>query len=177
MLSEAQCGDDPIAPVKELPYDKLIEALDKPGVVYLTVINGDTPQPNDCGLNPKNNAAEWTGWGGPLNHDNMSIGEGPTTRNLITIERVRCQRGVGTHAIAKLVYDLTGLNYKAFHALVGVDDETGAGAIQFTFSIDGKEVHQTEELLQAMEGEVVDFDIPKGAKELQIDISNLGDNC
>jgi hypothetical protein len=177
LLSEAQCGDDPIDPAKDVPFDEVIEALDEPGVVYLTVINGDTPKPNKCGLNPTNDAAEWTGWGGPLNHDNMSIGEGPTTRNLITIEGVRCQRGVGTHAIANLVYDLTGLDYRAFHAFVGVDDETGAGVIQFTFNIDGKEVYQTEEMTQDKEGEVVDFDIPKGAKELHIYIDNRGDNC
>jgi hypothetical protein len=177
ILSYAQCNGDPIAPVKDIPFDEVIEALDKPGVVYLAVIHGDTPKPNDCGLNPKNDAAEWTGWGGPLTHDNMSIGEGVGTRNLITIQGVRCERGVGTHAIANLVYDLTGLDYKAFHAFVGVDDETGAGVIQFTFNIDGKEVYQTEEMTQDKEGEVVDFDIPRGAKELHIYIDNLGDNC
>lgn len=174
----AQCGDDPIAPASNIPFDELIEVIDSPGVVYLSLINGDTPKPNECGLNPSNPATEWVGWGGPLDHDNMSIGEGVGTRNLITIQGVRCERGIGTHAIANFVYDLTGENYKTFHALVGADDETDACLMQFVFSIDDVEVYKSEEISQDMEAEIVDFDIPNGAKELHIYIDNLGaDSC
>ena len=34
------------------------------------------PKPNKCGLSPKNPEAEWTGWGGPIDTDNATIGEG-----------------------------------------------------------------------------------------------------
>ena len=57
-------------------YDEVIEEDDRKGVTYLSFIGGSTPKPNKCGLNPKNPEAEWTGWGGPLDTDNATIGEG-----------------------------------------------------------------------------------------------------
>jgi hypothetical protein len=190
MLSFAQCGDDPIDPALDIPFDELVEAIDSPDVIYLAFVNGDTPRPNECGLNPSNDPAEWTGWGGPIDHDNMSIGEGPGTRNLITISEIRYERGIGTHAIAKLVYDLTGKDYKGFHAVAGLAAEVNmpgaadtcghGGTVQFVFSIDGNEVY-TSAVLRGLDvyaegkGELVEFDIPAGAKELQIDILDGGD--
>jgi len=179
----AQCDDDPIEPAIDVPFETEVGAT--AGVVYLTVVNGDTPVPNECGLNPKNDPAEWAGWGGPLEHDNMSIGEGPGTRNLITIGTVRYARGIGTHGAATLVFDLTGRDYTSFHAVVGFDAEKTPGGCghggsgEFVFSIDGTEVYKSELLtgdgcLEAG-GELVEFDIPDGAQELVIQILDGGD--
>ncbi|MFQ6039832.1 MAG: hypothetical protein ACE5PV_03165, partial [Candidatus Poribacteria bacterium] len=75
------CGDPPNAPAKpakevkkedpnvQNDYDEVMKEDTRKGVTYLTFINGDQPKPNACGLNPSNNPAEWTGWGGPLNAD------------------------------------------------------------------------------------------------------------
>jgi len=184
-LSYAQCGEDPIEPAIDVPFEEEVEALDSPDVVYLAFINGDTPIPNECGLNPSNNLAECAGWGGPPDHDNMSIGEGPGTRNLITIGKVRYHRGLGTHSPANIYYDLTGRSYKAFHAVVGLDAEKTpggcghGGSAQFIFNIDGEEVYKSEILTGDgcidSGGEVVEFDIPAGAKELHINITEGGD--
>jgi endo-alpha-N-acetylgalactosaminidase len=183
IMSSAQCGDDPVEPAIDVPYETEVAAT--PGVVYLSVVNGDTPVPNDCGLNPSNDPAEWAGWGGPLNHDNMSIGEGADTRNLITIGTVRYERGIGTHAPAVFVFDLTGGDYTSFHAVVGLDAEKTPGGCghggsgQFVFSIDGDQVHESEVLTGdgCLEtgGEVVEFDIPAGASELVIEVLEGGD--
>jgi hypothetical protein len=185
ILSYAQCGDDPIDPAIDVAFEEEVEAIDSPDVIYLAFINGDTPKPNECGLNPSNDLAQCTGWGGPLNHDNMSIGEGGGTRNLITIGKVRYHRGLGTHSPATIIYDLTGKSYKAFHAVVGLDAEKTpggcghGGSAEFIFSIDGEEVYKSELLTGdgCLEtgGEVVDFDIPSGAKELEITITEGGD--
>lgn len=185
----AQCGDDPINPALEVPFEEEVEAIDNPAVTYLTVINGATPEPNDCGLNPSNEPAQWTGWGGPLNHDNMSIGEGGGSRNLITIGVVRYERGIGAHSPCTLIYDLTGKAYTAFHTVVGPDAEKytavaadtcgHGGTVQYIFSIDGKEVYTSAVLrgfdVLAEGGELVEFDIPSGAQELRIDITDSGD--
>jgi hypothetical protein len=71
------------APAVEVAFDEEVKAEED--VVYLSLIGGDTPVPNECGLNPSNPSGEWAGWGGPLNFDNASIGEGGATRNFITI--------------------------------------------------------------------------------------------
>ncbi|MBM3239750.1 T9SS type A sorting domain-containing protein [Candidatus Poribacteria bacterium] len=165
------------------------------GVVYLTLIAGDTPKPNACGLNPKNPPSEWTGWDGPLDKDNVSIGEGVGSRNPITIGGVRYKHGIGTHSQAKLVYDLTGADYIKFGAVVGLDDETDGpvvdgkytapecghgGSAQFIFSIDGRRVADSGVLKgvtnqRNTEGKNISFDIPKGSKELVIEIKDGGD--
>jgi len=158
----------------DVAFDSEVNA--EAGVVYLSLIGGDTPMPNDCGLNPSNDAAEWTGWGGPLENDNASIGEGPGTRNFITIAGVRYERGIGTHGAAKLVYDLTGGDYIKFKAVGGVDDEKTCGTVQFVFSVDDTQMADTGVLSHDdAAGAEVEFDIPAGAKELLIDVQDAGD--
>jgi hypothetical protein len=167
-------------------YEELVEEEIDPGIIYLSVINGDTPKANACGLNPSNPAAEYTGWGGPLNADNMTIGEGAGSRNDIVIGGILFERGVGTHAPGKLVYDLTGDNYVKFEAYVGMADEKDpaecghGGTGEFIFSVDGKEMFKSDVLMGTDGGEnveavKVEFDIAAGAKELLIDITNAGD--
>ena len=167
-------------------YDEVVEEDDRKGVIYLALIGGSQPKANGCGLIPKNDAGQWTGWGGPLNFDNVTIGEGPTSRNHIVIGGTYFERGIGTHALATLVYDLSGDKYLRFEAYVGMSDEkdpTGCnhgGSSDFTFSIDGNEAFKSERLTGSEGGEnveavKVEFDIPTGAKELTIVIGDGGD--
>ena len=197
------CGDPPNAPVvpalevnKEAvgtlnDYDEVIEESVGPGYYYLTVINGDTPTPNACGLNPSNPAAQWTGWGGPLDGDNVTIGEGPATRNEIVIGGTYFERGVGTHSVATLEYDLSGMKYVRFECYIGMSDEkdTGGngadscgrdGTGDFTFEVDDEEMFKSEVITGCLDGEniepvKVEFDIPSGAKALVITIGDGGD--
>ena len=167
-------------------YDKAVPEDTRPGVVYLALVGGDTPKPNACGLKPKNDPNEWTGWGGPIDYDNMTIGEGPGTRNDIVIGGVYFERGIGVHSEAKLVYDLTGADYVKFEGYIGMSDEKDpaecghGGSSQFIFYIDGKKVYESEVLTGTKDGEnvppvKVEFDIPPGAKELVIEITDGGD--
>ena len=110
-------------PGKQNDYDEVVEEDDRKGVTYLAFIGGSTPKPNDCGLIPKNSEAEWTGWGGPLDVDNATIGEGGGTRNHIVIGGIYFERGIGSHAIATMVYDLSGGDYLKFEGYVGMSDE------------------------------------------------------
>lgn len=192
------CGDPPNAPsvpAEEVneedlnvlnDYDEVIAEAEGPGYYYLTVINGDTPVPNACGLNPSNDAALWTGWGGPLNGDNVTIGEGAGSRNEIVIGGTYFERGVGTHALATFEYDLTGKKYVKFEGYVGMSDEKdpagcgAGGSCDFTFEVDGKEMFKSDVLKGSDGGENVDpvlveFDIPNGGKVLTIIVGDGGD--
>ena len=170
----------------ENDYDEVVEEDDRKGVVYLALIGGSQPKPNGCGLIPKNDAAQWTGWGGPLNFDNATIGEGPPTRNHIVIGGTYFERGIGAHSIGTFIYDLSGDKYLKFEAYVGMSDEKDPGGCNhggsgdFIFSIDGKEVTKTKTLTGSDGGENVDalkveFDIPSNAKELTIVMGDGGD--
>ena len=167
-------------------YDNVVEEDDRKGVVYLAVIGGSQPQPNACGLIPKNDAGQWTGWGGPLNFDNATIGEGPVSRNHIVIGGTYFERGIGAHAVGTLVYDLTGDKYLKFEAYVGMSDEKDpgdcghGGSGDFIFSVDGEQEFKSETLKGADGGENVDavkveFDIPANAKEFTIVMGDGGD--
>jgi hypothetical protein len=174
-------------PGKQNDYDKVQEEDERPGVAYLTFIKGKTPKPNKCGLNPSNDEASWTGWGGPLNCDNCTIGEGPPTRNKIVIGGIYFVRGIGTHGMATIEYDLTGAGpYVKFEAWVGMSDEKDpaecghGGTSDFMFKINGKQVHKTDILKGTDNGkqvpaEHVEFDIPANAKKLEIVIGDGGD--
>lgn len=167
-------------------YDMVVEEDTRDGVVYLALIGGSQPTPNGCGLIPKNDAAQWTGWGGPLNFDNVTIGEGATTRNHIVIGGTYFERGFGAHSVGTFVYDLTGDDYVKFEGYAGMSDEKDpggcghGGSSHFVFSIDGAEVESTETLTGSADGEnieplKVEFEIPDGATELTIVMGDGGD--
>ena len=195
-----ECGDlanAPAKPIEEVDeddlnfnndYDTIVEEEIGPGVVYLTLINGDQPTPNACGLNPSNDAGLWTGWGGPLNADNMTIGEGAGSRNEIVIGGTYFPRGIGAHAVGTMVYDLTGMNYATFEGYVGMSDEKDVGlecghggSGDFTFEVDGDEMFKSE-VLKGSDGAganqpavKVEFSIPAGAQELTVIFGDGGD--
>ncbi len=167
-------------------YDEIVREDNRTGVTYLTFIGGSTPRPNRCGLNPKNSRAEWTGWGGPLDTDNATIGEGAGTRNEIVIGGVYFERGIGSHAVATIVYDLSGDDYLKFEGYIGMSDEKDPGECghggsgHFVFNIDGNEVFESGRLLgtdggRNVEAVKVEIDIPVNARELEIIMGDAGD--
>ena len=185
-------GAKPIAevsaedPTVQNDYEEVVEDDTRDGVVYLALIGGSQPVPNACGLIPKNPVAEWTGWGGPLDTDNVTIGEGAGTRNHIVIGGIYFERGLGAHSVGTLVYDLAGDDYVKFEGYVGMSDEKDpadcghGGSSDFIFSIDGTEVFASETLQGTVDGENVDalkveFEIPTGAQELEIIMGDGGD--
>lgn len=188
--ANAQCKDIAKA-AKDVKFDKEVKATAS-GVVYLALAGGSSSKPNACGLIPKNDSAKWTGWGGPLTEDNASIGEGPGTRNYITIGGTRFQRGIGTHAAAQFVFDLTGGSYSKFSGYVGMDDEKDGGlaapecghggSSDFIFSVDGKQMAKSGVLKgvdanKQVPAMLIEFNIPSGSKELVIDITDGGDGA
>ena len=169
-------------------YIETVEEDDRPGVTYLALNNGSTPKANKCGLKPSNADNEWTGWGGPLEGENVTIGEGIGTRNEIVIGGIYFPRGIGAHAIATLVYDLTGDNYLKFEGYVGMSDEKDpaecghGGTGDFIFKVDGKQVFKSEVLMGTEGGKnvpavKVEFDISANAKELEIVMGDGGDGA
>ncbi len=195
---KGDCGKQPNAPAKaatkvakndpavQNDYDKVVAEDTRPGVVYLAPISGAQPKANACGLKASNPAAEMTGWGGPLDGENMTIGEGAGSRNDIVIGGTLFERGFGAHAIGKFVFPLTGDKYAKFECYAGMSDEKdpaecgSGGSSDFTFTIDGKEMKKTPVLKGTDGGKEVDafkvsFDIPSGAKELVIVMGDGGD--
>ncbi len=169
-------------------YETVVKEDTRDGVTYLSFIGGSQPKPNACGLNPKNARLNWTGWGGPIDTDNASIGQGVGFRNEIVIGGIYFERGLGTHANAKIIYNLTGGDYVKFEGYIGMSDETdpdacgNAGSSIFTFKVDDKTVFESGTIQGAVNGlnvppVRVSFDIPPNAKELEIIINTTEDGA
>ncbi|HGJ67627.1 TPA: hypothetical protein ENS27_19880 [bacterium] len=196
--AKSDCGKQPNAPAKPIKkvakndpnvqndYDKEVKEDTRTGVVYLAPVGGAQPKANACGLKASNPPAEMAGWGGPLDGENMTIGEGAGSRNEIVIGGTYFERGFGTHAAAKFVFPLTGDKYTKLECYVGMSDEKdpaecgNGGSSAFIFTIDGKEMAKTPTLKGTDGGKDVDpfkvaFDIPSGAKELVIQVTDGGD--
>ncbi|MYF97711.1 T9SS type A sorting domain-containing protein, partial [Candidatus Poribacteria bacterium] len=170
-------------------YDTIIEEDQRDVVTYLAFIGGSQPIPNACGLNPKNASLDWTGWGGPIDTDNATIGDGIGTRNEIVVGGVYFERGIATHAPANLVYDLTGSDYLHFEGYIGISDQTdgfcgNGGEVQFIFYIDDIEVYRSQPIAGNQDAPdrqntppiKVEFDIPTDAQELEIVFDTLDDD-
>ncbi|MBT3267572.1 hypothetical protein HN371_10485 [Candidatus Poribacteria bacterium] len=190
VFARAECVNLEVA-AKEVPFEEEILEDTRTGVAYLSLIGGSSTNANDCGLNPDNDDAQWTGWGGPLDTDNASIGEGIGQRNYITIGGIRFERGIGTHALATYFFDISGAPYKKFEAYVGMDDEKDAGAAgagdscgfggtcEFNISVDGKVKFESGFVSGMLDGDNVDaifveIDLAD-ASELLIEVADGGD--
>ncbi|MFC1712564.1 NPCBM/NEW2 domain-containing protein, partial [Candidatus Poribacteria bacterium] len=183
-VSETPCKNLIVA-AEERPFDRIIYEDKEINVVYLSLYGGDTPAPNACGLNPDNFPDEWSGYH-PADRDNVTISEGPGTHNFIIMGGILFERGIGSHAVATLVYDLTGGNYASFECYVGLPDEQthtncGNGSVDLTFTVDGAVMAETGVLTETLVNgrnatpTRVIFDIPPGAADLTISIGDGGD--
>jgi len=196
--AKSDCGEQPNVPPKpatkvaqndpnvQNDYDTMVEEDTRTGVVYLAPIAGDQPNPNACGLKSSNPEAEMAGWGGPLDGENMTIGEGAGSRNDIVIGGTFFERGFGTHAAATFVFPLTGDSYTRMECYVGMSDEKdpaecgNGGSSTFIFTVDGQDMVESPVLMGTEDGNdvppfEVSFDIPSGAKELVIQVTDGGD--
>ena len=156
----------PLAVVSEIP-DVVYEDTSE-YIVYLTILNGDTPLPNQDGLNPHNDEYEYkNGWG----HQNISD-NATTHKKVISIRGSSFERGISltppdhpSESILK--YDLTGNDYVKFVGYIGMTDDhqhainTGSnegaekscfvgGTVQFEIKLDGISVY-TSDILSGLD--------------------------
>jgi hypothetical protein len=93
-----------------------------------------------------------------------------TDSNPLTIGGITYDKGLGTHALSELVFDLNG-GYDLFEATVGIDDEVGNGAGDgssvFQVFGDGVLLEESSLLTGADAGEDLSVDI-SGVDELRL---------
>ncbi|MDE0013478.1 MAG: NPCBM/NEW2 domain-containing protein [Candidatus Poribacteria bacterium] len=160
-------------------------ATENSNFVYLTLVDGDQPVPNDVGLNPSNSKLEWTHWGEirdnlTTNGQNIVIGGTEFTRGISVVP--------GENQPSILIYDLTALNYIAFSGYIGLADEADfniginanascdvGGSATFTFEIDEQEIYYSDTVDGTDEPIHVEFAIPANSKELKITITDARD--
>ena len=87
-------------------------------------------------------------------------------------------KGLGMHSRAAVTYDLAG-KYRAFHAIVGLDDTTvGAGTAMCAVEVDGRRVFENSAVSRQKEAKRLPVIDVNGAKRLTlvVDFGELGDS-
>ena len=85
-------------------------------------------------------------------------------------------KGIGTHAVSRIVYDLSGLDVSTFSAVVGVDQEVPVGArssLSFQVFVDGAEVFSSGPMDRGTEPLPVEVDV-RGAQQLTLVVGDSG---
>jgi len=85
-------------------------------------------------------------------------------------------KGIGTHAVSQIVYDLSGLDVSTFSAVVGVDQEVPANArssLTFQVLLDGVEVFSSGPMDRGTEPKPVEVDV-HGAQQLTLVVGDSG---
>jgi beta-galactosidase len=72
------------------------------------------------------------------------------------------ERGLGTHANSRIVYDLTGGRFKTFRALVGRDEHAQDGQIAFEVWLDDKRVFASGPMQKTTAAQKVEVDVSAG---------------
>jgi hypothetical protein len=107
----------------------------------------------------------------PLRNDrNVSGG-------FLTLRGVEYARGLGVHSRSTVTYRLDG-KYRRFHAVLGIDDETGGkGSVIFDVLVDGKRAFRSDILTGTSAPLVLDRLDISGAKllTLRVDYATQGD--
>ena len=94
--------------------------------------------------------------------------------NPVRLDGQTYARGVGTHAPARILYEIPE-GYAWFEAVVGVDDETGGrGTTVASIVLDGRPVYQTPELRGGGSAAIARIPL-EGARQIQLEASATAD--
>ena len=113
-------------------------------------------------------AAASCGWGVPRN--DRAISGSP-----LRIGSTTYPKGIGTHAVSEIVYNLYGL-FRSFEAAVGVDaaSEGDKGSVVFEVYADGKLLWTSGLMKKSAGAKTLKFDVG-GVKELRLRVGDGGD--
>lgn len=109
-----------------------------------------------------------TGWS--VSQANKSIDSNP-----LTVGGVKYERGIGTHAISKVLLNLNGTSLK-FSALVGVDDEvkSAAASMEFYILCDRKVVFRSGVMKKGDAAKEINVNL-KGVQQLALLVTDAND--
>lgn len=111
---------------------------------------------------------------GPAERDMSNGGDEPGDGGPLTINNSVYAKGIGVHARSEVSVTVAD-KCSRFEAVIGVDDEVGAGgSVMFTVRGDGQELYASAVLTGARAAQVVDVDL-SGVEELTLSLSDGGD--
>ncbi|AOZ72210.1 hypothetical protein BK816_01970 [Boudabousia tangfeifanii] len=112
------------------------------------------------------------GWG-PIERD-MSNGESDSgDGTTLTVAGRTYEKGLGAHAVSSVTYPVPA-GFDEFRTLIGVDDETGRGSVEFEVWVDGQRVYGPEGMRAGTTAKEVRIPV-KGAGNVTLKVKDGGD--
>lgn len=152
------------------PCTEYAACHDAPFVVFRILAPGEAPATRKAAMLPDFNGTLYLS---TLNPVSVEQGWGNLETN-VTVDRNRMELrgksfryGLGTHAPAKLLYDIPP-GYDWFEATVGIDDETGGhGSVVVSVYLDGQQIFESPVLTGLSEPAVVRIPL-RGAQQIML---------
>jgi hypothetical protein len=91
----------------------------------------------------------------------------------IQLNNRKFDRGLGTHANARIVYDIAGQGFKHFQTWVGSDAGNPASTVSFGIKVDGEQRYDSGVMATLHPPRLVDIDVT-GAKTLELLVGDGG---
>jgi beta-galactosidase len=92
----------------------------------------------------------------------------------MTVAGRKFDRGLGTHANGRIMYELDGGQWKTFRAVIGRDEHAGDGRIVFEVWLDGKRLFESGPMTKESAAQPVELDV-SGGKILELRTHDGGD--
>jgi len=163
--------DITITQAKELPGQAVITAKSRDGLLSSTYVV-DIRAIDYVYLSDIDWVSATVGWG-TIQKDRSIDGNTITLRGE-NGQPVTYQKGIGTHAISEIVYDISGKNYEIFEAYVGVDQEmTYTASIVFQVWVDGEKVYDSGIMYPGTSQKYVSVNVA-GKNELKLVVTDGG---
>lgn len=117
---------------------------------------------------------------GPIEKNRSNGGSGARDGNILTLNGVRFEKGMGVYANSEIVYNVTGMGCKRFKATVGLDDiadNLSCGSVYFRVLKDNVQILQSPKMFKDTENFTIDIDIT-GASQIKLVAYESSDgNC
>lgn len=134
---------------------------------------------DDFSLTPINTINEWDGWRAGVweKHPDGNITNKPVQYRGFPESNI-WSHWMYAHATSFVKYNITDLKAFKYASYFGLAsrDCGGAASMQFVAHVDSVEIYRSKELYLADHGVYIEFAIPQGAKNLTIEIDDLGNN-
>lgn len=116
------------------------------------------------------------GWG-PFEKNKSNGDYNGNDGNTITLNGITFTKGLGVHAVSEIVYNISGLGYDRFKAVIGVDDEINVGScgsVKFKVFNDNVLAFESPNMTSASSS--IDLDISIfGVSSLKLVVEDAGD--
>ncbi|WP_434362314.1 NPCBM/NEW2 domain-containing protein [Parasalinivibrio latis] len=115
------------------------------------------------------------GWG-PIEKDQNVGQKQQGDGSQIRIANVGYEKGLGTHSVSSITYNIDGLSFRYFEAVIGIDDSAGnQGSVVFNVVVDGTRLYRSQVLRGTHQGVPISVPLSSDSRQVVLEVENAQD--